>query len=941
DAPLLAWLPNRDRYVEEFLRLEAPSNNHICPRCSIPVEAPNQYRCPQCSDDRLFCKTCIVQQHAANPFHQVENWNSLFFDRCTLQSLGFQLQLGHPVGETCTNPVRAFRNSFVVIASHGVIPVTLDFCGCMGHSAHDVQLLRARLFPATSTDPRTAATFEVLRLFQLLSFSSKVSAYEFYNTLSRLTNNLGDPVPDRYSAFLRMVREWRHIRLMKRFGRGHDPGGVDSTRKGECAVLCPACPHPGKNLPPDWERTGDSKRWIHTLFLAIDANFRLKRLSASNDARDPSLNRGSSYFVEEGEYKAFLEQEGDGDSQEVSTCNNYDAVKSASIRGGKGTTASGVGTIECSRHDMKRPGSVGDLQKGEKYRNMDYLYFSSIKNHSPNDIVVSYDIACQWSTNLGQRSATYPPELVAYSNRLSVRYLVPKFHLYAHRTECQINYSFNLTPHVGRTDGESPERGWAAMNPVASSTKEMGPGSRRDTLDDHFGDYNWRKVIMLHTVMLRKVQDAVKMRAEHTGNFLAFSASLPAASVQAFSKMVHDWEGGLSKENPYAVTVEAVSANKVRLQMAQEEAAIAATDTPPIHDTITPRIFIEQGLDLIDQQHRLQDDARRLGPHSTEIQQTRVTERRSRLLRRIAAWNAIQELYLPGVSLHKQTRSAAGSPEPEYIVLLPSDLLPILHVDNKLVDCEWRLRFGQAHDILVDLRRQLLILSTMYQSKDRLIRGQSHNTRSATLIHNVQLRINSLAAKYRSYWAALCILGDVLNKSGWQVTLQPLEDSDIRSLKGGEDASSSEGRRTLSWIWVTQQKDESEMTDTMSEALRIEWCKSRARAQRWQEECILLKEEMQRIIRFHIWEAETWTARAREATSPGACAYAWRQNAARLHLASTCTHTWRNLAAYLEMGEGAVEAGSPLIEAPLQADEAGEQQGEGGNPGTISEPVGN
>lgn len=100
--------------------------------------------------------------------------------------------------------------------------------------------------------------------------------------------------------------------------------------------------------------------------MVIDANFRLKRLSASNDARDPSLNRGSSYFVEEGEYKEFLDQADDETSQEVSTCNNYDAVKSASIRGGKGTTASGVGTIECSRHDMKRPVSVGDLQKGEK-----------------------------------------------------------------------------------------------------------------------------------------------------------------------------------------------------------------------------------------------------------------------------------------------------------------------------------------------------------------------------------------------------------------------------------------------------------------------------------------------------------------------------------------------------------------------------------------------
>ncbi|KAL4256459.1 CxC2-like cysteine cluster KDZ transposase-associated domain-containing protein, partial [Pleurotus pulmonarius] len=750
DAPLLAWLPHRDKYIEEFLRLEAPNINNICPRCSASVEPPNQYRCSQCFGDRLFCKTCIVEQHATNPLHQVENWNSMFFERCTLQSLGLRLQLGHPVDDECTNPVRAFGNSFIVITSHGVIPVTLDFCGCMGHAAHDVQLLRARLFPATSTDPRTAATFEVLRLFQLLSFGSKVSAYEFYQTLSRLTNNFGDPVPDRYSAFLRMVREWRHVRLMKRFGRGHDSSGVAGTSKGECAVLCPACPHPGKNLPPDWERHGESKKWIHTLFVAIDANFRLKRLSASNDARDPSLNRGSSYFVEEGDYKEFLDQADDETSQEVSTCNNYDAVKSASIRGGKGTTASGVGTIECSRHDMKRPVSVGDLQKGEKYRNMDYLYFSSIKNHSPKTVVVSYDIACQWSTNLTRRSATYPPELVSSANELSVT--------------------------------------------------------------------------LLHSVMLKKVQEAVKMRGDHVGDFLALSASLPAASVQTFSKLIQDWEGGLSQENPYEVTVEAVSANKVRLQMAQEEeAAIAADDTPPVHDTISPRIFVEQGLELLDQRDRLQDDTRRLGIHSTEIQQTRVSERRTRLLRRIAVWNAIQELYLPGVTLHKQTRSTENPSESELSVLLPSDLLPGFRVDDKLVNYEWRLRFSQAHDILADLRRQVLILSTMYQSKDRLIRGQSHNTRSATLIHNVQLRINSLAAKYRGYREALCILGDALNKSGWQTTLQLLADSDLRSLKGGEDASSSEGRRTLSWIWMTQRTDESEMTDTMSEALRIEW----------------------------------------------------------------------------------------------------------------------
>lgn len=45
-----------------------------------------------------------------------------------------------------------------------------------------------------------------------------------------------------------MIREWRHLKPMKRAGRGHDPDGVAATRPGSCAVLCPACPHPGKNL---------------------------------------------------------------------------------------------------------------------------------------------------------------------------------------------------------------------------------------------------------------------------------------------------------------------------------------------------------------------------------------------------------------------------------------------------------------------------------------------------------------------------------------------------------------------------------------------------------------------------------------------------------------------------------------------------------------------
>jgi hypothetical protein len=40
-------------------------------------------------------------------------------------------------------------------------------------------------------NPKSAATFRVMKLFHLLSFESKCSSYEFYNTLSRYTDNIG------------------------------------------------------------------------------------------------------------------------------------------------------------------------------------------------------------------------------------------------------------------------------------------------------------------------------------------------------------------------------------------------------------------------------------------------------------------------------------------------------------------------------------------------------------------------------------------------------------------------------------------------------------------------------------------------------------------------------------------------------------------------------
>lgn len=138
-----------------------------------------------------------------------------------------------------------------------------------------------------------------------------------------------------------------------------------------------------------------------------------------------------------------------------------------------------------------------NLMWARRYINMDYLFFSTLRHSVLDTLNVSYDIACQWHKHLWHRMSAFPLPMQLSRAVKTVSFFVPKFHLPAHIEQCQTSFSFNFKVGVGRTDGEAPERGWANINPVASSTKEMGPGARRDTLDDYFGDSNWKKVVGL------------------------------------------------------------------------------------------------------------------------------------------------------------------------------------------------------------------------------------------------------------------------------------------------------------------------------------------------------------------------------------------------------------------------------------------------------------
>jgi hypothetical protein len=129
---------------------------------------------------------------------------------------------------------------------------------------------------------------------------------------------------------------------------------------------------------------------------------------------------------------------------------------------------------------------------------MDFFFYSGLKDTAIKFFVVSYDIACQWYKKFYSRMGeAFPLSWRINTHEVDIRFLVPKFHLPAHIESCQQSFSFNYAKFVGRTDGEAPERGWSNLNGLAYSTREMGPGARQDTIEDHLGDWNWKKIIAM------------------------------------------------------------------------------------------------------------------------------------------------------------------------------------------------------------------------------------------------------------------------------------------------------------------------------------------------------------------------------------------------------------------------------------------------------------
>ncbi|TEB25274.1 hypothetical protein FA13DRAFT_1899707 [Coprinellus micaceus] len=769
-------------------------------------------------------------------------------------------------------------------------PIGLDYCDCLTAPDPVQQLLRERLFPATTVDPHTAASFRVLETFQMLSFTGKISAYEFLIAIMRRTDNTWNMVQgrgsskDKHPDFMWIVHEWRILRMFKRFARGHDNLGVKNTKQGECALRCPACPLPGINMPK-WENIPRKKRWLFALFLAIDANFRLRRKDVSSDERDPGLINGYAYIVAEQAYKAYLARFANKPQQvDESTCSNYDAIKSANVRGGPGIAASGMGTVLC-RHDFHRPTSSGDLLKGERYNSMDYFFLSSLSSPLPQIINVLYDIACQWEINLPIRcnSPEYDFQVLKGDHGYQLAFFVPKFHLPAHRGPCVHTHSFNLRPGVGRTDREQPERGWAWSNRLAAFTMEMGPGNRPDTIDDANGDRNWQQTVEQAHNLSSRANVACAERNISKQAFREFAGGATPKDRAEWTNMAREWEADISNENPYKNDLIVSSPDKVKaLLQKEDDAALIANVKGIVHRNMSMSSFIMHGVEIGQAQARHEAEVSRLSPGAGSAERTRLFQRGIALHVRIKNWVAVQAHFAPGAAALRQgvspvsndSNSNSNEVTPWSIALcLPSDPGALDLYDTRAKRYEFIYHISEAETALSDLRGAILFDRHMARSRDEhsLGSGTTLVTRSIQIIQDVRKRISDHVDRYRKARERLVVLWGALSESelddmndyeDWAERLEPLKDDDIRGPTALDDEVLGEGFKILTWIWTVRGTGSDPTAVAKAGLWRVEFCRARARAHRWQEECLLLAEEMRRSERYLLHRTGEWDQEA-------------------------------------------------------------------------------
>ncbi|KAI0691552.1 hypothetical protein C8Q76DRAFT_771966 [Earliella scabrosa] len=855
-----------------------------------------------------LCHSCLLITHRLNPFHRLLVWDQqrALWQRVTTSDIGLVLYGGHG-GRRCPRISREPRE-MVIVHERGVMKIRMSFCESSDQlrellMPEPVQLIQMGLYPASWKRPRTAFTLKVMRAYHLLSLQAQTSALDFYNYLRRTTDNVDpDSVPDRYRELLASMREFSFLRACKRAGQV--PSRNMAPRS--LAVLCPACPQPAMNMRPGWTARAQRYSYLDALFYGIDGNYHQHQRKKATDKDDIPLTMGAAYYAHEQDFETYVTAMGEP-TPEDSTCHKFGATGS----GGYTHNVSGVLALSC-RHQFLMPGSCVDLISNEKAYIVDFAVVSGAQPYLSLRLFKQfYDVGCQYMVRFKLRLGVMEQHVPLLDSLTTARLprvegAIGSWHQYAHKEQCQAFQSPNCLPGCGKADGEMLERTWAVTNPLARRTKEMGRGHCHDVMNDQYSDMNARHVHSIAKELVTKHTDAEKFLGEAKTYLEKVEAGIPdsilhqwIAEEAEWLRQVVDIRNHKHLDNPFAppkddgmsrifivirytIGMELVSAIEGMVDLEQERLGLIrlvySTDGSKAKQRTT---LYKKVQDFITRAGLCEDIySRYVNP---------LRERGAAILPSCLPWRDGQDDRACGIESPAEVERTP--PDDTFLAEMLDDIqdiniyLPSLYHSKirnhphmvAAVAIERKIREGQAHEALNDLRLQLTARHSLQDLRQQGS-GQSHNKRIIEMDKTYKDASDRARDEYRRIRSLLLIVG----MSPSNESLRPLKDEDCKPLV--EIRRIGESRTTRSWLWgdmsMLREDMDAQAKAFMISRTRPHWFRCRASKARWEEEVYLKREEMFRTLRYFMHGREMWERRARERggrRSWGAQAYANRQ----------------------------------------------------------------
>ncbi|KAJ3816710.1 hypothetical protein F5880DRAFT_1512414, partial [Lentinula raphanica] len=700
------------------------------------------------------------------PLHWACVWDPErgFYRRSDISVLreNYAIQLGHGSG-ICLNPQSPIK--FIITHSNGIHGTRVSFCNCFGSGTRIEQLMRAKLFPGSKTEPISAFSFGMLKEYDILSLQGKVSAYDYYLFLRRITDNVFTHlVNDLYQTFMRIVRVYRFLKANLRLGQVH---GIDEffphRPEGGLVVYCPSCPRPGENMRGEWWRTPRMLRHLIQWRVTEDGNHQVAQYFKNTDPFDQSIYSGRSYFPEVTEYKEFLKSRGTiSDEEYAAHCNHVKVIANQGRIQNQNCAKTGVVNTQCDHVFVM---ASTDMVNGEGWPVVDASLHHGFRlqgfgdgktdNHRQSVLVTHcYDAECSYSVHHQERfaSSEYLCDQKEFVRKFE--YGIPDLHIKGHQDDCHFH-------------GETAEFYWVELNQVGGYTRQMNDGHREETITAHHNDWNHRKMINAAELTAQALQYARTQAVTKTRDFKQLSLVNPQAAewsrLSREPRLEQFQNGKKYYTSVYHRRPQAAPTVKALLNHLSAKDAITA-DLGGV-DPSSVEIFFRKAFDIERLQLEIRDIKRRnrKDPDAMSIHDKEELEGRTRRLQK-----ALKELrsrraeIMPSISTIAMGYAVKQDAMEEEKLFLPSDFSPADRIQYNLSAIareEVLLREAQADEEITKVKTVAKAIDSILQFRSKEIRTQDAKTRSERDVATTFVRRDRHITAYNHARRALINLG--------------------------------------------------------------------------------------------------------------------------------------------------------------------------------------